>query len=254
MKKYNRAKRYLLLGVLILTLTVIYSYKNNTATGSIVFDLKNDTIKKPDPLKPDYIAAPLKEWEPKFSSFQFKILTADGHILPYRFYSPANLQPGKKYPLVFFLHGAGERGNDNRLQLFRFNPVAFWEKYPCFIVAPQCPNKLPGQPDNDNTWVATSFGAPMSTMKEKPTWPMQLAMQLLDKIIADNPVDHSRIYITGLSMGGFGTWEVLKREPAGLFAAAMPVCLVSSMSTNSAWTVENVVSAPQNPVPTSGRR
>jgi|SRR5882757_6340983 len=52
---------------------------------------------------------------------------------------------------------------------------------------------------------------------------MGLAMKLLDKSIAENPVDTKRIYVTGLSMGGFATWEILQREP-GKFAAAIPVC------------------------------
>lgn len=82
----------------------------------------------------------------KFIGFHFKVITKDGHILPYRFYKPINQAPGNKYPLVLFLHGAGERGIDNRLQLSRFNPIAFWNKYPCFIIAPQCPDKEPGQP------------------------------------------------------------------------------------------------------------
>ena len=52
---------------------------------------------------------------------------------------------------------------------------------------------------------------------------MGLAMKLLDKTIGENPVDTNRIYVTGLSMGGFATWEILQREP-GKFAAAMPIC------------------------------
>jgi predicted peptidase len=60
-------------------------------------------------------------------------------------------------------------------------------------------------------------------MKAQPTWPMELSMELLDSIIAQNQVDTSRIYVTGLSMGGFATWEILQREP-DRFAAAIPVC------------------------------
>ena len=222
MKTYNNPHKFLMVFAVILI--VAYSYKGNTSAYSHKIYLTGDTIKTPNPLKPDYAAQPLEDWEKKFIDFQFKIISGNGHVLSYRFYFPPDLKRGKKYPLVVFLHGAGERGNDNRHQFFRFNPSAFWKKYPCFIIAPQCPNKLPGQPDGDNTWVATSFGAPASTMKEKPTWPLQLAIELLDKTIAGNPIDRSRIYITGLSMGGFGTWEFLQREPADKFAAAMPVC------------------------------
>ncbi len=212
---------YYVASMLLLTI-IISAYKNegvNKTNG------RRDTIRQPDPLHPDYTLAPLKDWEKKFGEFKFNVVTKDGHVLPYRFYVPPHLEPGKKYPLVFFLHGAGERGNDNRLQLMRFNPVAFWGKYPCFVLAPQCPNRQPGKPDGENCWVPPVFwGAQEHTMKPNPTWPLQMAMELLDKTIGANPIDRNRIYITGLSMGGFGTWEVLQREPADLFAAAMPVC------------------------------
>ena len=178
----------------------------------------------PDPLHPDYVSAPAQPWEKPFSAFAFHTLEKDGHVLPYRLYTPPVIEPGKKYPLVIFFHGAGERGLDNRYQFFRFAPFPFWEKYACYVIAPQCPPKGPnGGPDGESTWVATSFGAPSSGMKPSPTWPMQLAMEAISQTIRDNAIDTSRVYVTGLSMGGFATWEILQREP-GLFAAAMPVC------------------------------
>lgn len=60
-------------------------------------------------------------------------------------------------------------------------------------------------------------------MKSLPPWPMQMAMKLLDQTIAGNPVDLNRVYVTGLSMVGFATWDILQREP-NKFAAAIPVC------------------------------
>jgi predicted esterase len=187
-------------------------------------DRITDTIPQlPDPLHPDYSTAPVQPWEKPFTNFRFRVFQEDGHTLPYRLYSPPVIEPGKKYPLVIFFHGAGERGVDNRYQFFRFAPVAFWEKYPCYIIAPQCPPKPPGGPDGESTWVQTSFGAPAHTMKADPSWPMRLAMKAIAKTIAGNDIDSDRIYVTGLSMGGFATWEILQREP-GLFAAAMPVC------------------------------
>jgi predicted peptidase len=179
--------------------------------------------KPPDPLAPDYSAAPQQKWEDEFIGFQFKVFKLDNHTLPYRFYEPSNLETGKKYPLVLFFHGAGERGIDNRYQFYRFRDVNhFWEKYPCFIIAPQCPPKVGGQ-DGESTWVQTGFGAPSHTMKAVPPWPMHLAMELLDKTIIENPIDTNRIYVTGLSMGGFATWDILQREP-DKFAGAVPVC------------------------------
>lgn len=158
-----------------------------------------------------------------FSAFEPRTLEKDGHVLPYRFYQPPHMEPRKNYPLVLLMHGAGERGTDNRHQLYGFREKAFWEKYPCIIIAPQCPKPVPGLGDQENVWVQTGFGNPSHTMKEKPSWPLQFTMDLLDKVIAENPVDQHRIYVTGLSMGGFATWELIQRE-GDKFAAAIPVC------------------------------
>ena len=177
----------------------------------------------PNPLLPNYTTAPLQEWEKRFSAFQFKIIEEDGHVLPFRFYRPPHLQAGKVHPLLIFFHGAGERGLDNRLQLLRFATVtAFWEKYPCFIVAPQFPARNSDQ-DTETVWVQTGFADSSHTMKSQPPWPMRMAMKLLDKTIEENPVDTNRVYVTGLSMGGFATWDILQRE-RDKFAAAMPLC------------------------------
>ena len=176
-----------------------------------------------NPLIPDYTSNPKKQWETKFDAFQFRALEKDRHVLPYRFYSPQNLKKGKRYPLVIFLHGAGERGIDNRSQFQRFNPVMFWEKYPCFVIAPECPAKTPKTTYAESVWVDTPYGAGMHHMNIEPTWPMQLAMSLIQQIIKENQIDTDRVYVTGLSMGGFATWEILQRE-GKLFAAAMPIC------------------------------
>lgn len=144
---------------------------------------------------------------------------SDGQILNYQISIPENISAKGKCPLVIFFHGAGERGNDNQAQLK--NGVKNILKYtqikniPAIIIAPQCPA---GQ-----QWVDVPWSADRHTMPENPSEPMKLAMELLDKTIQDFPVDRSRIYVSGLSMGGFGTWDLLQRKP-DLFAAAMPVC------------------------------
>ena len=176
-----------------------------------------------NPLAPDYSAEPLQSWELKFTDFQFRSIVRGDQVLPYRFYQPAKLEPGKKYPLVLFFHGAGERGFDNRIQFLRFASVTnFWEKYPCFILAPLCPART-GDQDGSAVWVQTSFGASQHQMKATPPWPMQLTMQLLKESLHQLPVDTQRVYVTGLSMGGFATWDILQREP-DVFAAAAPIC------------------------------
>jgi len=176
----------------------------------------------PDPLKPDYAAQPLEDWERKFADFTFHKFEEDGRVLPYRLLTPAPIEPGKRYPLIIFMHGAGERGIDNRIQLRNFrSTVEFWKKYPCFIIAPLCPRRDQAP---EAVWVDTPFGSGVGhTMKEQPTWPMRLALDAIDQFIATHPVDRHRIYVTGLSMGGFATWEILQRR-GDMIAAAVPVC------------------------------
>lgn len=124
-----------------------------------------------------------------------------------------------KYPLVIFLHGAGERGNDNEKQLKHgvkiFTKPKNLIKYPCFVIAPQCPV--------GKRWVEVSWSLPKHNMPEKPSESVSLLMQLIDDFCKKYPVDTTRIYVTGLSMGGFGTWDVISRYP-DKFAAAVPIC------------------------------
>ncbi|MDP4237877.1 MAG: prolyl oligopeptidase family serine peptidase [Bacteroidota bacterium] len=177
----------------------------------------------PDPSKPDYATNPKEEWERPFDSFKFNVYKKGDHQLPYRLHSPSGLERGTKYPLVLFMHGNGERGLDNRGQFLRFACFKFWEKYPCYVLAPQCPPKADNIPNSQLVWVDTPYGAPEHTMKASPTWPMDLTIELLNKVIRENKIDCDRVYVTGLSMGGFATWELIQRFP-GKFAAAIPVC------------------------------
>lgn len=108
---------------------------------------------------------------------------------------------GDAWPLVLFLHGAGERGSDlERLKLH--GPpklIANGQNIPAIVVSPQCPQ---------NQW----WNSYAETL-----------LALLDEMAASYNVDPDRIYVTGLSMGGFGTWELASRDP-GRFAAAAPIC------------------------------
>lgn len=123
-----------------------------------------------------------------------------------------------KYPLVIFLHGAGERGNDNEKQLIHgaklFLVDSVLLKYKAFVAAPQCPEKF--------RWVETDWTLPSHKMPEISV-PANLTIQLIDELIEKYPIDTNRIYITGLSMGGFGTWDLISRFP-DKFAAAVPIC------------------------------
>lgn len=154
---------------------------------------------------------------PLFSYETYK--NASGDSLQYRFLFPDN-DPTRKYPLVIFLHGSGERGNDNNAQLkwgvMNFATDENMKKYPAYVIAPQCPLNM--------SWANTTRGKNGEiTMQNTPSKPMQLLMELVNDVVKKFKVDTNRIYITGLSMGGYGTFDALERYPH-FFAAAVPVC------------------------------
>jgi predicted peptidase len=106
---------------------------------------------------------------------------------------------GQQWPLVLFLHGVGERGADLELVKKHGPPrlIAEGKTFPFIMVAPQCP---------EGQW-----------------WSEDVLAALLDKIENDYSVDRSREYVTGLSMGGFGTWRLAMLNP-DRFAAILPIC------------------------------
>jgi predicted peptidase len=117
----------------------------------------------------------------------------------YLLYLPPDYSEEKSWPLVLFLHGAGERGTDLDLVTKHGLPKLIREgqDFPFIVLSPQCP---------EGTW-----------------WDTEMLLHLLDETVATHRVDPDRVYVTGLSMGGFGTWELLLRAP-DRFAAAAPIC------------------------------
>jgi predicted peptidase len=144
---------------------------------------------------------------------------ANGGKLPYRLLKPKAVDPKAKYPLVIFLHGAGEKGTDNTKQLVHgmadFASDKIMADYPAYVIAPQCPD--------DKQWVEVPWTLDEHTMPEKPSVPLRQTLELIAALQKELPIDADRIYITGLSMGGFGAWDCVQREPK-LFAACAPVC------------------------------
>jgi len=144
----------------------------------------------------------------------------DTASLPYRLLRPESIEAGKKYPLVIFLHGAGERGSDNLAQL-KYFPT--WmadtearKAYPCFVLAPQC---------RQEKWWANfrrdpAKGDPLS---EPPAADLGAVVEVMQQLLGDLPIDQDRVYLTGLSMGGFGSWDLAARMPER-FAAMIPIC------------------------------
>ena len=138
----------------------------------------------------------------------------------WRLLRPERVEEGHRYPVVLFLHGAGERGSDNRAQL-KYLPTwlaepALRERHPCFVVAPQC--------RADHMWVDVAWAAPRSTPRAaEPTADLAAAVAALDAVLAAEPADPDRVLLTGLSMGGYGTWDLAARIPER-FAAIAPIC------------------------------
>ncbi|WP_321334368.1 prolyl oligopeptidase family serine peptidase [uncultured Bacteroides sp.] len=151
-------------------------------------------------------------------------ISSAGDSLNYRLLRPEVLKSGKKYPVVLFLHGSGERGNDNEKQLTHGcrmfqNPVNR-EKYPAFVLCPQCPlTGYWGYSSRPVSFLPSEM--PASTEELTPVF--RSVKELLDTYLAMPQVDKSRIYIIGLSMGGMGTYDLVCRFPE-IFAAAVPIC------------------------------
>ena len=161
------------------------------------------------------------------SLFEKKILLRANDTLQYRIMYPVNYNATKKYPLLLFLHGAGERGNDNELQLMHgsklFTDSANRQKFPAIVIFPQCAKNDFWSRLDRSTGSTDSLGGFFFPIDKPVGKSAGLVLQLMDSMVATKTVDTKRIYIAGLSMGGMGTFEMLWRRP-GFFAAALPIC------------------------------
>ena len=139
----------------------------------------------------------------------------------YRLFIPKNYQASTRYPLVLTLHGSGERGNDNAAQL-KHDVSKMWAddsiqtRHPGFVLAPQCPA-------NDK-WVDVDWAlGPYDQSKVPISDEMQAVVAILDSLGREFSLDSNRIYVTGISMGGYGAFDIVTRYP-NRFAAAYPIC------------------------------
>lgn len=161
------------------------------------------------------------------SLYEKKEFIKGNDTLRYRMLYPLNYEANKKYPLIVFLHGSGERGSENERQLIHggklFADSARRQQFPAFVVIPQCPasdfwSRIKREPNKEDSLGKFSFPS------EEPIGPgLGLVSQLLDSLAESGTVNTKKIYLGGLSMGGMGTFELLWRKPK-FFAAAFPIC------------------------------
>ena len=149
----------------------------------------------------------------------------EGQVLPYRILYPENYERSKKYPLILFLHGAGERGNDNEKQLTHGSKLFLSDenrrKFPVIVIFPQCPDENFWSSVNiDRTKKPTGF---VFDYAKQPNVPLTSSLEVVKKIMSEGSVDATKMYVMGLSMGGMGTFETVYLYP-DMFAAAMPIC------------------------------
>jgi len=138
------------------------------------------------------------------TGFLNRTVTADGVAYKYQVFVPSNWSKKVKWPVILFLHGYGEEGDDGMVQTQVGLGAAIRnhvDRFPFVVVFPQCRKQ--------DWWTA-------------PTMETQ-ALKALDQTMKEFKGDPQRVYLTGLSMGGFGTWGFASEHP-GKFAAIVPVC------------------------------
>lgn len=168
-----------------------------------------------------------------YNLYAKKYFVSGSDTLPYRLLLPRDYDAGKKYPLVFFMHGAGERGNDNEQQLIHGGKLFLQDEarkhFPAIVVFPQCAansywsNVGRSRDTSDKTQFLYNAAAPI-------TKSMDLAQGLLYELLRTYPIKKKQVYIGGLSMGGMGTFEMVGRNPS-IFAAAIAICGGGDVST-----------------------
>jgi len=161
---------------------------------------------------------------------------SEGGIVHCRYWVPPGYDAAQRYPLVIYLHGAGQRGTDNISQV---DPgwgnmfPSFWDpetraQYPAFLMAPQCPSTAPdADPSWDPAldqwqWVMWDWSkGSYDVTRVAESRPLKEVLSLLASLQKKYSIDPDRIYVGGESMGGFGTWDLLARHPE-IFAAGLP--------------------------------
>jgi predicted peptidase len=154
------------------------------------------------------LPAALPADEPKTGFIDATYKDGDKEV-KYVLFVPADYKGDKEYPVILFLHGAGEKGSDGKKQARGgLAPAIRRDKsFPFIAIFPQA----------ENTWRAGSADA-------------KRALAILDQVMKEYKTDPKRVYLTGLSMGGFGTWSIAAATPER-WAAIVPICGGGSPAT-----------------------
>ncbi|NNL79246.1 MAG: prolyl oligopeptidase family serine peptidase [Flavobacteriaceae bacterium] len=152
-------------------------------------------------------------------------LIRNNDSLPYRLLLPKNYNKDETYPLILFLHGSGERGNDNELQLKHgasfFVNDSIRDNYPAIVVFPQC--KEGKSWDNVKSVPQGSSEQLIFPTKHEDNVQLDLVEDLIKFLQKNYAIDKSQLFVGGLSMGGMGTFELVSRNPRQ-YAAAFAIC------------------------------
>jgi predicted peptidase len=145
--------------------------------------------------------------------FLFRELSVGGRVYPYAVYVPRAYDPARPWPVVLFLHGRGESGTDGVKPIIQgIGSAILWnsERWPALVVFPQ-------KPGEDSEWEQHEAAV----------------LAILDTVRREYRVDDDRIYLTGLSQGGHGTWVLGARHP-GTWAALVSVCAYAAAHPRAA--------------------
>lgn len=205
-------KRFLQILSLLLCAVLLFSCTEPTPPdgGNTDTNGGNETV------KPDPILTPVTE---AFNVNGFDYCESDNGM-PYRLYYPENYSEEYAYPVVLFLHGAGERGTDNEATLIHvlqdwFNDLES-PIYQSIVIVPQCPE---GEQWVNTPWENGSYDSVAVGESDA----IKEVLSILELICSTDSVNRNRIYVAGISMGGYGTWNLLMNH-SDLFAAGMPIC------------------------------
>lgn len=193
-----------------------------------------------------FVAAPIyAQSNIDYSLFEKKTYKKYGTELPYRIIYPEKMKRNQKYPVVLVLHGMGNRGDDNEKQLSLggklFIDPQNRKDFPCFAIYPQAPMSsafvrvkegneyLPGGWQKFTTEAINS-----DKLSVDLTVYGKMAYELVENLCKEKYVDTDRIYIAGVSMGAFTTYQLIAEHP-DTFAAAVAICGATPLSDVKSW-------------------